>query len=124
MTSPTPAPERDPQVEAFLAVLASRRSPRTVDAYRRDLADLATTLGRPPATATADDVRTWLADIRSRGQAPSTVARRAAAARTFFGHLTLLGVRADHDVTPARAGDPRERVPAVGDSFALFWGEP
>ena len=31
----------DPDVEGFLALLAARRAPRTVDAYRRDLAQLA-----------------------------------------------------------------------------------
>jgi site-specific recombinase XerD len=107
MTSPTPAPDRDPQVEAFLAVLAARRSPRTVDAYRRDLADLAAFSAKSPAAVEADDVRTWLADLRGRGLAPSTVSRRAAAARTFFRHLMLLGVRQDN---PAAAVDlPRRR---------------
>ena len=38
MTALTPAP--DPAVESFLALLAARRSPRTVDAYKRDLAAL------------------------------------------------------------------------------------
>ena len=46
-TRPTPAP--DPEVKGFLALLAARRAPRTVDAYRRDLADLAGFLGRSPA---------------------------------------------------------------------------
>ena len=48
-----PDPERreasgDPDVDgAFLALLAARRAPRTVDAYRRDLARLARFLGKP-----------------------------------------------------------------------------
>jgi len=94
MTAPIPAP--DPAVESFLALLAARRSPRTVDAYRRDLADLAAFLGRSPAEATADGIHGWLADLRARGQAPSSIARRAAAARTFFRHLVLLGLRSDN----------------------------
>src|SRR5438552_650071 len=32
---------RDAEVEGFLALLATNRAPRTVDAYRRDLAALA-----------------------------------------------------------------------------------
>jgi hypothetical protein len=28
----------DPDLDSFLALLATRRAPRTVDAYRRDLA--------------------------------------------------------------------------------------
>jgi site-specific recombinase XerD len=107
MTAPTPAPEPDPQVGSFLALLAARRSPRTVDAYRRDLADLARVLGRPPGTAGVEDLESWLADLRARGQAPSSVARRAAAVRTFFRHLTLLGLRTDN---PAAELDlPRRR---------------
>ena len=34
-------PIHDPEVEAFLAVSAARLAPRTVEAYRRDLAQLA-----------------------------------------------------------------------------------
>ena len=41
MTAHTHDPEQDPVVEGFLALLAARRAPRTVDAYRRDLADFA-----------------------------------------------------------------------------------
>jgi integrase/recombinase XerD len=97
----------DPAVEGFLALLAARRAPRTVEAYRRDLADLASFLGRPPADARAEELESWLADLRGRGQAPSSVARRAAAARTFYRHLVALGERADN---PAAAVDlPRRR---------------
>ena len=113
MTTPTPAPDArpDPQVEAFLAVLAARRAPRTVDAYRRDLTQLAASLGRSPATATADEIRTWLAELRAQGLAPATVARRAAAARTFFRHLTLLGVRADNPAADVDLPKRRRKLP-------------
>ncbi|HXV56597.1 MAG TPA: tyrosine recombinase [Gaiellaceae bacterium] len=97
----------DPVVEGFLALLAARRAPRTVDAYRRDLADLTAFLGRPPSDARAEELEAWLADLRGRGQAPSSVARRAAAARTFYRHLVALGERDDN---PAAAVDlPRRR---------------
>ena len=33
-TAPTPS---DPEVERYLLLLAAQRSPRTIDAYRRDL---------------------------------------------------------------------------------------
>ncbi len=101
----------------FLALLAARRAPRTVDAYRRDLADLARFLGKPPAEATEEDIKAWLADLRGRGQAPASVARRAAAARAFYRHLGLLGVRndnpaADVDLPRRRARLPRTLSPA------------
>ena len=86
----------DAQVEAFLALLAARRAPRTVDAYRRDLDSLARSVGHPPGTASTEELAAWLADLRARGLAASTVARRIAAARTFFRHLVLLGERTDN----------------------------
>ncbi len=100
-----------PHVEAFLALLAARRSPRTVDAYRRDLADLASFLGRSPATATIDDLEGWLAAFRARGLAPSSLARRAAAARTFFRHLVLLGIRLDNPAAEIALPRRRRRLP-------------
>jgi len=86
----------DPDLDSFLALLATRRAPRTVDAYRRDLASLARSLSRPVATATTEDLELWIADLRAQGLAPSTVARRIAAARTFFRHQVLLGDRTDN----------------------------
>jgi integrase/recombinase XerD len=110
----TPVP--DPRVHAFLALLAARRAPRTVDAYRRDLADLARFLGKPPAEATEEEIKAWLADLRGRGQAPASVARRAAAARAFYRHLVLLGVldenpAADIDLPRRRSRLPRTLSP-------------
>jgi integrase/recombinase XerD len=81
----------DPDVEAFLALLAASRSPRTVAAYRRDLASLAEWLGRPVASAKLDDFERYLAELRAQGLAPSTIARRGAAIRSYFRHATLLG---------------------------------
>jgi site-specific recombinase XerD len=51
----------DPQVEGFLALLAARRAPRTVDAYRRDLRSLARALGHSPATASTEELELWIA---------------------------------------------------------------
>jgi integrase/recombinase XerD len=108
-TAPTPAP--DPQVAGFLALLAARRAPKTVDAYRRDLADLARSLGKPPSQATEEEVKAWLADLRGRGQAPSSVARRAAAARAFYRHLVLLGMRQDNPAADVELPRRRNRLP-------------
>jgi integrase/recombinase XerD len=123
MTVPTREPDRngqgrcqapsvpDPAVEGFLALLAARRAPRTVDAYRRDLADLTAYLGRSPTTADTADIEGWLADLRGRGQAPSSVARRAAAARTFYRHLVALGQRADNPAAEVDLPRRRQRLP-------------
>ncbi len=101
----------DPAVEGFLALLAARRAPRTVDAYRRDLADLASHLNRPPAEASPDEIESWLAGLRAKGQAPSTVARRAAAARTFYRHLVALGLRTDNPAAQVDLPRRRQRLP-------------
>jgi integrase/recombinase XerD len=105
------APASDPALESFLALLAARRAPRTVDAYRRDLGDFAAFLGRSPAEASADDVRAWLADLRARGQAPASIARRAAAARSLYRHLVLLGLRPDNPAADVDLPRRRRKLP-------------
>jgi integrase/recombinase XerD len=113
----------DQAVAGFLALLAARRAPRTVDAYRRDLADLEAFLGRSPATAGAEDVEGWLADLRARGQAPSSIARRAAAARSFYRHLVALGQRGDNPAAEVDLPRRRRRLPrtlSVGEVERLI----
>jgi integrase/recombinase XerD len=86
----------DAAVDSFLALSTARLAPKTVDAYRRDLADLATFLKRSPAEATPDDLAAYLASLRARGLASTTIARRAAALRSFYRHQLLIGTRADN----------------------------
>ncbi len=59
-------PRPDPDVEGFLALLAARRAPRTVEAYRRDLDGLARWLGRPVGTVTPEALERWLAEPETR----------------------------------------------------------
>jgi integrase/recombinase XerD len=89
-------PRTDPEVEGFLTLLAAQRSPRTVDAYRRDLAALGTWLGRSPATVTTEELERYLAELRGAGRSPATIARRIASVRALFRHLVLLGARTDN----------------------------
>ena len=89
-------PPPDPAVDAFLALSAARLAPCTVEAYRRDLTAVAAWLGRPVADASVDELERHLADLRARGLAATTIARRAAALRSFFRHQTLLGARQDN----------------------------
>ena len=86
----------DPDVERFLLNLQARRSPRTVDAYRRDLAAFRTFRGGVVAGATVDELERWLAAMRASGLAPSTIARRVSAVRAYFRHLVLIGVKAEN----------------------------
>jgi len=101
-----PIPDRD--VEAFLALLAARRSPRTVDAYRRDLAHLSAFLGKQLAGATREELEHYTASLRAEGLSPATIARRAAATRSFFRQLQLLGARSDNPAAEL-ATPPRVR---------------
>jgi integrase/recombinase XerD len=115
--------ERDPELSGFLALLAAQRAPRTVEAYRRDLEGFAAWLGRAPGTATTDDVERWLAELRATGLAATTVARRAAALRSFFRHLVLLGSRADNPAADLDLPRRTRRLPrtlSVGEVERLI----
>jgi integrase/recombinase XerD len=104
-------PAADSDVEGFLALLAARRSPRTVDAYRRDLAALSEWLGRPATTATTEDLERYLAELRAQGRSPATVARRVAASRALFRHLVLLGARTDNPAADLTLPRRTRRLP-------------
>jgi integrase/recombinase XerD len=101
----------DPAVDGFLALAAARLAPRTVDAYRRDLAHLTGWLGRSPADANADDLATYVAQLRADGLAPTTVARRLAAVRAFFRHQILLGARTDNPAANVELPKRRRKLP-------------
>jgi integrase/recombinase XerD len=87
---------RDPDVEGFLALLAARRAPRTVEAYRRDLEAAAASLGRPIGSATTEELERHVAELQAAGLSAATIARRVAALRSFFRHQMLLGARDDN----------------------------
>lgn len=89
-------PIRDRDVEGFLALLSARRSPRTVDAYRRDLTMLGAYLGKPLGEATLEELELYTAQLRADGLSGATIARRTAAARSFYRHQQLLGARNDN----------------------------
>ena len=113
-----PAPERerlrvtrDPDLEAFLALLSARRAPRTVEAYRRDLERLREFLGGPIAAATGDQLEEYTARLRAEGLSASTLARKTAAARTFFRHLQLIGARSDNPAAEVSLPRRTRRLP-------------
>jgi len=101
----------DPDVERFLLLLAARRSPRTVDAYRRDLAALAAFRGGHVGDATVEELERWLAAMRADGLAPSTVARRVSAVRSCFRHLILIGTRQDNPAAGLQLPRRGRRLP-------------
>ena len=107
----------DPAVERYLLTLQARRSPRTVDAYRRDLMALHAFLGHDVADVTPGELESWVASMRADGLAASTIARRVSAVRAFFRHLVLIGMREENPAAsvqlPRRARTlPRALSPA------------
>ena len=87
----------DPDVEAFLALLAARRAPRTVDAYRRDLAGLRAFLGKPVSTGY--------------GRRPRALHRPGPRRRPLVGDPRPAGRRRAHLLPPPAAGRRACRQP-------------
>ena len=110
-SGPAVTPVRDHEVEGFLALLAAQRSPRTVEAYRRDLATLAAWRRGPVATTTHDELERWVAQLRADGLAATTIARRVAAVRSFFRHQLLLGTRSDNPAAELELPRRARRLP-------------
>lgn len=102
------------RIETFLEMMAVERgaSLRTLDAYRRDMDDLAEFLaGRQVGlmTAASDDLRAYLHDLDRRGMAARTAARRLSCLRQFYRFLLAEGARRDdpsHALDGPRLGRP------------------
>ncbi|HEV2561158.1 MAG TPA: site-specific tyrosine recombinase XerD [Rhizomicrobium sp.] len=103
-----------PLLESFLDMMSAERgtSANTLDAYRRDLADLSATLTKRKAslrTASREDVKHYLGGLTASGMAPSSQARKLSALRQFFMFLYSEGIRTDD---PTNAIDaPRRKRP-------------
>jgi site-specific recombinase XerD len=113
MVSPPP----DPEVEGFLMLLAATRAPRTVEAYRRDLNDLRARLGKRLESASAEEIERCLVELRAEGRSAATIARRTAAARSFFRHLVLLGKRTDNPASAVALPRKTRRLPRTLSPF-------
>ena len=94
-TERTRDPERE--LEGFLALLAARRAPahrrRLPPRPRRARAPSSASRSRRDASTTSSATS---AQLRADGLSPRRIARRTAAARTFFRHLQLIGARGDN----------------------------
>ena len=88
-------------VELFLEMQAAERAaaPNTLAAYQADLESCAHSLARAGQklhTASAGDLRNWLADMSAQGQSRRTVARRLSCIRQFYLFLLRENLRADN----------------------------
>jgi integrase/recombinase XerD len=98
-------------VDSFLALSAARLAPRTLEAYRRDLADLSQFLGGSPADATTEQLQAYVAQMRAEGLAASTIARRVAAIRSFFRHQVLVDARKENPAAELELPRRRRALP-------------
>ncbi|MGZ4400952.1 MAG: tyrosine recombinase [Gaiellaceae bacterium] len=101
----------DAAVESFLALSTARLAPKTVDAYRRDLADFCRWLEAPPGAATTEQLAAYVASMRAAGLAATTIARRVAALRSFYRHQVLLGARGDNPAAELELPRRRRTLP-------------
>jgi integrase/recombinase XerD len=95
-------------VEAFLEMLVAARgaAANTIESYGRDLDAFSAFVaqrGLGPESATADDVRDYMAHLARAGMARSTSARQLSTLRQFFRFLAADDVRLDD---PTQAVDP------------------
>jgi integrase/recombinase XerC len=113
-----PAPMRD-AVDEFARHLASvrNRSAHTVRAYVADtvsLLDHATRMGHPtPAELRITVLRSWLSRLRTLGAARTSLARRAAAARTFCAWAHRRGLLSSDPSVLLASPKARRELPTV-----------
>lgn len=106
-------------IRVFIEYLTGERraSAHTVDAYRRDLEQLAAFLDeRLGRSATLADVsklslRAWLGDL-ARSRSPGSVARKLAALRTFYRYLEREGSVRQNPVALIATPKVRRKLPA------------
>ncbi|MEM8811533.1 MAG: site-specific tyrosine recombinase XerD [Pseudomonadota bacterium] len=106
------------RIETFLEVLSAERGAagNTLEAYQRDLEDLAEFLATRGASlegAGSDDLEAYLRDLAARGFAPASQARRLSALRQFFKFLYAEGYRPEDPATGLEAPRRRMKLPKV-----------
>jgi len=126
-----PVPMRD-AVDAFARHLGSERgrSAHTVRAYVADVVSLLDHASRMSCSGPADldltVLRSWLARLRTLGAARTTLARRAAAARTFTAWAHRDGLLATDVGAQLASPKARRELPSVlrGDQAAALMAAP
>lgn len=106
-------------VDEYLGYLAVERgsSANTIAAYRRDLAEYAAFLAdrgvAGPDAVRREDVTAFVASLRARGLAPSSIERKVSALKGLHRFLVREGVTENHPT--AKIGLPKvpERLPDV-----------
>ena len=105
-------------IEEFLGALALERglSANTVTAYRTDLAQYAAFVAASPGTSPEEAVAGFVADLRARGRAQSTIARKVAAIRGY--HRFVVAERLVTD-DPTMLLDAPGRIAALHKALTI-----
>ncbi|MBR9826493.1 MAG: site-specific tyrosine recombinase XerD [Alphaproteobacteria bacterium] len=106
------------QIALFLDMMAAERgaSANTLDAYRRDLDDVAARLagrGCALSEAATSDLETVLADLREDGLSAATAARRLSAMKRFYKFLLVEGLRQDNPAGHLRGPKQARSLPKI-----------
>ncbi len=124
-------PGNSPDFTGYLKHLQAQRklSAHTLDSYRRDLQQLAELAAGQPgaklACVTSSDVRRFASQLHARGLAPTSIARKLSAWRSFFGWLALAqGMPANpvDGVKPPRRAKSLPKALGVDDAVKLVAG--
>jgi integrase/recombinase XerC len=110
---------------SFLTELTSANaSPRTIDAYRRDLESFIGGMdaaeNRDATPITRDQVRTYLATLVRRGRNPRTVGRHLAAIRKFCRHALEHGMLPADPTLGLRPPRARRALPHFVDEAGVL----
>ncbi len=110
-----------PAIAAFAEYILKQRgySVHTASAYRRDLEQFAEYLGERDAEArntkpeqvTRDHIRSFLGDLARHGLNKSSVARKLASLRAFFGYLDSMGLIQNNPSTVVAGPKLEKRLP-------------
>ena len=103
------------RLDAYLTQLTQQgKSPHTLDAYRRDLIELANMLPENQQPTRNDVVRA-LKQLSQRGQHPRSLARKLTSWRQYAEYLVHLGELTSNPIAHIKAPKPPERLPkAIG----------
>ena len=125
-------PSSSPDITGYLKHLRTQRklSPHTLDNYQRDLEQLASLLTeQSPRNTLADltqaDIRRFTSQLHARGLAPTSIARKLSAWRSFFGWLALqqhIPANPVDGIKPPRRAKSLPKALGVDDAVKLVSG--